>query len=290
MQQHKRPRELLRRVCRRGVTEFLEEARVGSASVQTGDASNPAWRPVPTHQRARAGPAASFRVSVDGGYSLHLSPTIYCGGGYGPVCCVTLGRPASTYLASTPPLASVASLADTAICTASSRRSVRDAGSCLGSLSPMGSAPRSTVRPFDRLRAGRLLSAPLEAGRAGYPRHSHFLHRGSARYLHVDEEIGEDYLFVNTLPVSIPWGSGGPHMNYGSPAGQRAGQARNPNLEARNKSEFRRLQIPNEPSADALVCPERSRRIASLARTTFSAASHFDLAQHRRRQSVRNAG
>jgi hypothetical protein len=61
--------------------------------------------------------------------SLHLSPTIYCGGGYGPVCCVTLGRPASAYLASTPPLALVASLADTAICTASSRRSVRDAGS-----------------------------------------------------------------------------------------------------------------------------------------------------------------
>ena len=108
------------------------------------------------HEGKRPSSPPLFRL-----LSLHVSPIVNCGGGYGPVCCVTLGpaspcsrqgyaatgrpfanglaqdKPSST-LASACPEASrrVASLADTAICAASpfdiaqdrSRPSVRDAG------------------------------------------------------------------------------------------------------------------------------------------------------------------
>jgi hypothetical protein len=60
---------------------------------------------------------------------LRFPPTICCIAVCGVACGVMLGRPSSTYLAtSTPPLASVASLASTAAYAASRRESVRTAG------------------------------------------------------------------------------------------------------------------------------------------------------------------
>jgi hypothetical protein len=50
------------------------------------------------------------------------------------------------------------------------------------------------------------------------------------------------------------------------------------------------LRAQDEPPQWASACPEPKRRVASLASTALSAASPFDCAQDRRRQSVRNAG
>jgi hypothetical protein len=71
-----------------------------------------------------------------GGVSLHFSPIICCIVGYVGACFVTLGRPPQRIPVDTPPVASVASLAATALSAASPfdwaqdrrRQSVRNAG------------------------------------------------------------------------------------------------------------------------------------------------------------------